>query len=258
MQCADLDRIASAVSPREIAQNPEAARHLGHCKRCRLLYGDWSEALPETSLPRSVKESIVGALLADLSPVQPQPPAFRLAATILLILAAIVAVMVALMGVGGLRLMSAAQALSLAAVGVFSAALLSIGLVTLMHPGRERPRLAQLGLIVLVAGFCGLVLFLFSWSEPRHFWRAGLRCFGAALMMTVPAAALIAKVMRRGYVLNGPLAGAAAGGLGVLAAAIVLQIFCPEQHAGHLLAWHGGALVAAIGAGFVLGRRLRT
>jgi hypothetical protein len=48
----------------------------------------------------------------------------------------------------------------------------------------------------------------------------------------------------------GATLGATAGLLGV----IVLQLQCPHQEALHLVAWHGGVLILATGAGIIIGR----
>lgn len=258
MHCEDVDRLASVMPPRQLAQDAGVLQHLERCARCRVLYGDWSEALPESEVSSEVKGSIVNALLADLKPVRPQPPALQLVATVLLILVGMIAAMAVLLGTEGLRLMTPWQKVVLGAVGLCGAALLSYGLVTLMHPSSQRPRLALAGMAVIVAGFSIAVASLFPWPAPQRFVMGGLRCFGAVLALTAPTMALLYVVMRRGYVLNAPLAGSTAAALAVLCAATVIQMFCPDQTAAHLLMWHGGGVLLAIGAGNLVGRRLQT
>ncbi|MFN3324975.1 MAG: NrsF family protein [Bryobacteraceae bacterium] len=254
MQCADIDRLVDQLAPDKLASDPGAAHHMRGCKRCRVLYGDWSAFLGPGEPSSSLKESIARTILADLKPVRPQPPAYQTAAAVLFVVSALAFGLATFAGTAGLQRMSGVQVYAFAGVGVLAAILLAFGLANLMHPVRQRPALAAAGVGVLASGFAGVALLLFSSAEPSS--GTGVACFTKGLLLSVPGALLVGLLVRRGYVLRTALAGAVVGALAVLSAATVLQVSCPDQNATHHVTSHGGAILVAIIAGFLIGWRL--
>ena len=160
-----------------------------------------------------------------------------------------------LWGQEGWSLMSRADAVALGVFGTAAAVLLCAVFLRSIHPGAVRriPALAPFALLVL--GYPALVFVLFPAHSSGDFVAGGIHCLKAGMLASVVSAVAAIFVAKRGYVLNGYLAGAAVGGFGGLVAAISLQIACPALEAIHLAVWHGLTIALSVGAGALAGGR---
>ena len=66
--------------------------------------------------------------------------------------------------------------------------------------------------------------------------------------------AVLALLVVRGAPLSCGVLGASLGAISGLLAVTVLQFSCSDQHAGHILLWHGAVLLISVCAGYLLGR----
>jgi hypothetical protein len=88
-------------------------------------------------------------------------------------------------------------------------------------------------------------------------WRSVGRCFQAASLASLPAILASAALVRRALPTRPVVAGALYGlGCGLIADA-GLRLFCDFTAPTHFIAAHGGAVVAAMGAGALVGRLIR-
>jgi hypothetical protein len=94
---------------------------------------------------------------------------------------------------------------------------------------------------------------LFRAQPEALFVATGLTCLRIGLECALPVAAVCWLVLRRGAVLGERTAGALAGALAGLSGLLLLEIFCPNLNAYHVLAWHLGAAVVSTAAGMAAG-----
>ena len=190
-------------------------------------------------------------LVRNLRPVKPLWPRRYFAAAFSAIFVAVVWAGVYGLGANGMRAMSTEQLVVVLTVAAVSVAALSDSLARQMAPGDRhwmRPQALPVAVIVLlVAALAGWFEFK---SEPE-FWAHGLICGRAGVLFALATAAPFWLLLRRGVLLSGSTAAAAAGLLAGLAGTIVLELHCAIPGAAHVLVWHAGVAVlgAVIGAG---------
>jgi hypothetical protein len=94
---------------------------------------------------------------------------------------------------------------------------------------------------------------LFHDYDAGNFVPEGVKCLLAGLACAIPAAIVIGLVLRRGFVLDWPAAGIAAGTLAGLAGIAMLELHCPILKVPHIMFWHVAVVwVSGIG-GWVVG-----
>ncbi|MBK7928058.1 MAG: DUF1109 family protein [Bryobacterales bacterium] len=111
------------------------------------------------------------------------------------------------------------------------------------------PALAPL--LLLPLGFASLVVFLFDAYPQQHFFAEGIACLSGGIMIALLTSAITFSFARRGYPLNWPLTGTLIGAFGGTVALLALQISCPDHESGHLLVFHGLAMLASIAGGYL-------
>lgn len=209
-------------------------------------------------------EQVIGRLVAELRPVRRGTP-FQAA----LLLGLVLGVEVAVMGLSGaLRPDMAAAAATasfwwkLATVGVL--AVLGGGAMLLSLDPSRSPR-AGLRWIVPAVAACLAAGWAIDavhqdWRGMPHRldWRSGLQCTKEILLLSMPAAAAIGLMVRRGAPSDAAgtawAAGVAAAGLGSFA----FVFACPYDDPVYVVIWYGlGCGVVAAAARLVLPRLMR-
>jgi hypothetical protein len=233
---------------------PEAVAHLDECERCSEIYRWMHEDRTGDSVPADLEERLRGRLCASLRPVRPLPPGWILAVCFAGVFGFLTALFLAYSGWAGVGNMSLTQALVVGAVLSFSAIFLSISLSWQMIPGtfQKVPAPALIG--VFGAGFFAVVGTLFTWESPVELLGAGWGCTLHGLYVAIPVAGLLLLLASRGAPLSYSMLGSSLGATSGVLAVTVLQFSCPNQHAGHLLLWHGGVVLICVMAGYIFGR----
>jgi hypothetical protein len=232
---------------------PEAAAaHLRECTRCRELYA-WILSGADSG-PSGVEVNVSERISANLKPVKPLPPTSVLAGRFVGVFALLVVLLIVLLGASGPENMSLPQLLVIAAVLGASAIFLSLSLSWQMVPGKHQRIPAPLLIGAFALGFVIVVATMFPWENVADLFGLGWGCTRAGLLMAIPAAAVLTFLATRGAPLSFGLLGACLGATSGLLALTVLQLHCDNQHAGHLLLWHGGVVLLCTTGGYALGR----
>ena len=239
---AELDR---RFESRTESVSQQARQHLQDCERCRRLYHWISEELPLTDPSPELYREIREKMRSSLKPVSPQPSIRVLAAQFLAVFLLFAAPAIGTLGIAGVHQMGLPQLISISAVLVLGAALLSLSLAWQMTPGSLHIVPARVAVPLLSAGFLVGIALLFPWRAPEAFVRRGWICLQTGLLMALPAAILFWLLVRRGRPLAMRTLGATIGATSGLLGVTVLQIACDRQDVGHLLVWHGGVLVGS-------------
>lgn len=202
-----------------------------------------------------VPDALLEAVARDLRPVRPLPSPARRALALLPLAAAMVVVIPAAWGWRsnwsqlGVPLswgLSALQAL--AGVAVVGLALREA------VPGRA---LSRRVLGATVAAALGLVVFVTLLTESRvptvvppvAWLRYAWECLGMAVVSAVPALAVVGWLVARALPARPVLAGALYGTGTALIADAGVRLFCWVSTPSHVLAAHGGAILAVAAAG---------
>jgi hypothetical protein len=235
----------------------EATRkHLTECSRCRALHElvATRESISLEGPAPAVYAHIGEQLKRSLQPVVPQPSVRGLAARFCAMFILFALPAVAMMGIAGLKEMTASQMMGMAVVFCAGIALLSVSLAWQMTPGSLQRISARTALGLVAVGFLAGTLLLFPWGAAEAFWVRGWACLQGGLMTAIPAAVLFWLLARRGAGLTPEALGGMLGALAGFMGATVLQFTCSRHEASHLLVWHGGVLLLSIFAGTAVGR----
>ena len=233
--------------------DPEAARHLQECDRCRRLVEALGRPSAAAKIPAALRARIEQTLLGSLRPVRPLPPARAFIITALAVFASFAVLGIAVMGLSGAHAANRWQLGVVLLILSAGAALLALSLTRQMIPGsshRIRPVTLVASIAVALLAAIGL---LFPWSASRWPLSSGWTCTVAGLGLAVPAAVLLWLLLRRGAVLSPALTGATAGLLAGLPVVVSLQFGCAMLQASHVAVWHAGAALATALGGFLLG-----
>ncbi len=199
-------------------------------------------------------ERAKAALPEKLAPVRPLASPWVFASVLMAVLAAVSILGAALLGLGGLRVLSEVQRAVIFPVLFAAAGIAAAGGVREMRPagGRRIGRFALAGSTMALLGAFALLL---RGYDMQNFVAQGVPCLIAGLACAVPAAALIYLLLRRGFVLDRTAAGLSAGTLAGLAGIAMLEMHCAILKASHVMLWHvavipvcgiGGLLIGAI------------
>lgn len=220
---------------------------------------------PTPELPSAVQARIESALRQSLRPVSPLPSLATRTGQFLGLFVAIGVLKLATFGTAAFAQMNIGELVGQYIVTIGVALLLSLSLAHAMTPDRLR-RLSQaaavtVGIALLVFG---IILFAPS-GGTRLFFADGWPCLRAGLLMALPAGLLVWGFVRRGAPLASPALGLTLGAAAGLLAAIVpnvsLKTCSHEDIVGHLLVFHGGAVLLSSVAGATIAtamRRIRT
>ncbi len=223
------------------------------CARCRQLYSWLLGPEEPAELPNGVQELVSRKLRASLRPVKPLPSTGRLAARFVAIFGLFAALLVAYFGPGGAAQMNATQLVVVTVVLLAAAALVAVSLSRQMVPGSVR-RIPLSWLVgAFAAGFALVVAVLFPWERLPEMLAGGWACTYHGILIAVPPGAVMLYFAARGAPLSYRSLGATVGAAAGLLSLTVLQFSCENQHAGHLLLWHGGVVVLSVAAGYVAG-----
>jgi hypothetical protein len=207
-------------------------------------------------------EALQRALDADHRAVRPLRPAWIRA---LWVAAWAGLALAALPLLVGLRADVRSLGLALTWGGAMLEGLAGVGLVVLalresvpgsgVTPARGAAALgAGIAVQVLVAVFCWVRCGVPLGSFPP----AGAHCFSAEGALALPAFALTMVLVVRAYAVRPRWAGVLGGaGAGLLTDG-AWHLICPYTELSHVLVWHGGAVLALAGLGWVLGTAIET
>ncbi|MBK7928322.1 MAG: DUF1109 family protein [Bryobacterales bacterium] len=255
MTCADVDRLLSEGTPiAELKQIAAVSDHLRTCGRCEEFLR-WAESpLPGSGLGSEAAARARTLIHADLKPVHPLPSTPVVVIGAIALASAIAGLHLLTMGRrdGALSLL---QSLSLGALFAAIVILAALSLNVTLRPAARSFVPALAPLLLLPLGFASLVVFLFDAYPQQHFFAEGIACLSGGIMIALLTSAITFSFARRGYPLNWPLTGTLIGAFGGTVALLALQISCPDHESGHLLVFHGLAMLASIAGGYLAGRR---
>jgi hypothetical protein len=231
---------------------PEHAKHLTHCGRCRAL----TVVLDSTDVGFHLSERLLrrvqASILDDLKPVHPLPPPRILLLASAIVFLSVVAVGALLLGTTGWHMLNMLQRTAVFVTLAASAVLLANSMVRQMVPGSKHAFApATLPIAILIALILVIVATFRSQRESA-FILGGLACMKNGFLFSIPAAFLLWLILRRGAILSPKVIGAAAGGLAGLSGLSVLEFNCLNLNLFHILVWHWGVvLVGSLGGALV-------
>jgi hypothetical protein len=177
------------------------------------------------------------ALTESLEPVRPLAPPWVFTLAFLVAFAAVAVLSAWLLGFPGLRALSGPQRAVIFPVLIAGAAMAAIASVREMRPAGGA-RIGSFALAVSTLALLGVFALLLRDYNTQNFIAEGVRCLIAGLACAIPAAAVIYWFLRRGFVLDWPAEGLAAGTLAGLAGIAMLEMHCPILKAPHVMFWH--------------------
>jgi len=156
------------------------------------------------------------------------------------------------LGVRGLPVLSLVQRAVIFSVVLAGACIAAVASVREMRPAggtRSGPIALTIGILApLVAFAC-----LFQDYNFQNFVPEGVKCLLAGLACAVPAALLIALILRRGFILDYRAAGITAGTLAGLSGLGMLELHCPILNAPHIMFWHVAVVWVSGSGGWLAG-----
>jgi hypothetical protein len=209
--------------------------------------------LSETPPPDpALLERIAAATRTDLRPVKPLPSNGTLVSALLVIWFAVAIAGAARLGfVGLVRMSPGAIGLIFPALGGL-ALLASASAVSSVIPGSRRPFHPA----VLLIGACLLLeaifVLLFDDRSLGRFVPQGLTCLKAGLLWSVASGLLGWYALRRGFAVDRPAAGIAAGTFAGLTGLTMLELHCPNFRLPHVAVWHLAVAPASALAGWAV------
>jgi hypothetical protein len=233
--------------------DPEHAKHLTHCGRCRALTALLDNTDVGFHLSERLLRRIQAGILEDLKPVRPLPPPRILLVASAIVFLSVVAVGALLLGTTGWHVLNMLQRAAVFVTLAASAVLLAYSMVRQMVPGSKHAFAPATLPITILITIVLLIVAMFRSQPESAFISGGLACVENGLLFSVPAAFLLWLILRRGALLLPRLIGAAAGGLAGLSGLSVLEVNCPNLNVFHILVWHGGVVVIGSLGGALVG-----
>ncbi len=197
-------------------------------------------------------ERIKAPLLLSLRPVRPIAPVWVFASAFFFVFVAVATIGAFALGMYGVRVLSATSAAAIFFTLGLSAILAAVAIAREMRPAGGR----HLGVFAFLVSTVGLLIvfaLVFHGYDMRDFIRQGIPCLRAGMMFAVPAALIVWFLLWRGFILNAPMAGFAAGTLAGLAGIGMLELHCPNLKAVHIMVWHVGVVLLCGLAGWLIG-----
>lgn len=192
---------------------------------------------PPQEVDAGVVERAKALVASSLQPVRPLGSSRAFEGILMVIFAAVAVLGAVVFGVSGFRVLSAAQRAVIFPMLIAAAAMAAIAGVREMRPAGGR-RIGSLALALSILVPLAAFAFLFRSYDPGNFVPDGVKCLTAGLACAIPAAIVIGLLLRRGFVLDWPAAGLAAGTLAGLAGIGMLELHCPILKAPHIMLWH--------------------
>ncbi len=201
----------------------------------------------------TVLAHIGDSIRSSMRPIRPLPPAWRIAAGMVAVCAAVALAGAVRAGLFGIARMGLLERLLVFPALVIFAWLAAGSFAAQMIPAsrlRTSPgALLALGTAALLAVFA----VLFRDYHTDHFVSAGIACLLAGLFHAAPAGLLSWLLLRRGFATRPVSAGLAAGTLAGLAGLGMLELHCPNFQAAHILVWHVAVVPVSAALGALLG-----
>jgi hypothetical protein len=197
-------------------------------------------------------DRIANSLGASLRPVRPLPSSRVLVAVLAAACVAVASAGAAILGLHGIRAMSAAGIALIFPVLLTLIALAAMVCESAIVPG-SRHRVTPW--VLLVSGCLALTAvfaLLFTGYRSGRFVSQGIACLTAGLLLAVPAAVISWWVLHRGFAVDSLAAGVAVGTLAGLAGVSMLELHCPNFEALHIMVWHTAVLALSGAAGALL------
>jgi len=249
--CRDMDDVIGSWSGDSVLE-PEHAKHLTHCGRCRAL----TILLDNTDVGFHLSERLlrrVQAGMDDLKPIRPLPPPRILLLASAIVFLSVVVAGALLLGTTGWHVLNMLQRAAVFVTLAASAVLLANSMVRQMVPGSKHAFAPATLPIAILITLVLVIVATFRSQRELAFIPGGLACMKNGLSFSIPAAFLLWLILRRGAVLLPKLIGAAAGGLAGLSGLSVLEVNCPNLNVFHILVWHGGLVVIGSLGGALVG-----
>ena len=196
---------------------------------------------------------IADSLKPQLRPVKPLPSPWIFASGLSIICALVAIGGAARLGFDGFN------ELGMLARGlIFSTLIVLVGMMGMafaeeMIPGSRRFLNPAMLLMVAIAALLFAFALLFHDYHTSHFVSAGIVCLVRGFLHAIPAGLLGWLLLRRGFALNPVVAGMVGGTLAGLARVAMLELYCNNFQALHILVWHTAVVPAAAGAGTAVG-----
>jgi len=200
---------------------------------------------------------VTASMSQSIAPVRPLASSLTLASALFAIASLYAATVASWIGMYGVRKMTAgAIALMFSLLAVITA-VAAIHAVDEMIPGSVR-RIASWQLLTLaILAFAAVDAVLFQDYSLGNFLPNGVACLKAGLETAAPVGVGAWLVLRRGFAVNPPSAGLAAGTLAGLAGVVMLELHCPDFRTPHIMIWHTAVIpvAALVGMGVASLRR---
>jgi len=202
---------------------------------------------------RAVLDRISTTLCSSLRPVRPLPANGLLIMGVLFVCGAIAFGGAARSGFFGFHALGiAARVIVLSTLGILAwvAARECVGY---WIPG-SRHNVTPWGFVALsCAALLSVFALLFHDYGTEHFFSAGVICLSAGVTHAIPAACIVAWLLRRGLLTEVVSGGAIAGALGGLTGVMMLELHCAKLEAPHILLWHVAVVPVSAAAGALVG-----
>ena len=259
MDCSDVDKMLSAGMSLDDLM-AQAGSHVRTCPRCGPLIEILHEPLAVPINESGIRKRIMRRISNHLEPAKVVGSTTRVALGIVGAASTTWLLWTLLMGIPGFGKLDHMKRLALTVYSFVLLVLLSISLARLIRPAAPKPISPIVLLTGVMVGYPVLASLLYPVAPPTdEFIAEGSVCLMFGLVTALISGSLIWAVGRRGYVLNGLLAGAILGALAGLTGILALQWICPDIDGGHIAIWHGltGVLsvLGGLGAGYLASRR---
>lgn len=253
MKCRELEEVLAVSSARATNILTQPARaHIEECQSCQQVAGVLELLSGDVQMNSVQIERLQKMIVGDLRPVHPLLPSWVFLLAFALVFVGLSALGASYLGAYGWFVLMPVQKIAIFATLAASAALLAFSLVRQMVPGQKsllRPGLLPVVLFVLL---CLVVASVSQVRADPHFLQTGEACLKAGVPYAVPAEFVFWLILRRGAILSPRLVGAIAGMLAGLVSTTVLEMYCTNPNAWHILVWHLGiALLGMIAGLFV-------
>jgi hypothetical protein len=215
------------------------------------------------SVPHSLNPAVIerakAVLPERLAPVRPLAPAWMFTSVLFAAFAAVSVICALLLGLRGLHALNGIQLTVIFPVLVAGAGIAAVASAREMRPAGGK-RIGRFALAVSTLALLGAFALLLRDYDTQKFVSEGVPCLVAGLACAIPAAIVIWLFLRRGFVLDLPAAGLAAGTLAGLAGIAMLEMHCAILKAPHVMFWHvavvpvcgvGGLLIGAVAQALV-------
>lgn len=201
-----------------------------------------------SEMPEALAAKIRAQIQRDTQPVQPLKSALFYAVIFSAVFAAVSGAFAAILRLKGLHALSSTAAAELLLLLALSALGAAYTVARAMRPASGRLYSWLLAAFALLA-YEALVLRLFRDYSTPEFLHSGLVCLSLGTLCGALTSLPLWYVVRRGFIVQPALAGAAIGLLGGLSGLTFLTLHCDNLTVPHTALWHAGVLAVCTTAG---------